>query len=773
MLRCGDDKLIRINENVCSTTDPNNLESNTPMVNEQSNNSPSTLPVKQRVEALLMRMTQDEKIGQLCQWSGAVAHIPESLAETIRQGNAGSVINEVCPDTANKLQRIAMTESRLGIPLLIGRDVIHGFKTIFPIPLGQAASWSPELIKAGAAIAAKEAKQVGVNWTFAPMIDISRDPRWGRIAESLGEDPYLCATLGRAMVEGFQGDGFTEDYGIAACAKHFCGYGAAESGKDYCTTNIPENEFRNVYMVPFKAAADAGVATFMASFSDIDGIPASGNQWLMKDVLKEEWQYPGFVVSDWESISQLMVHGLCEDSGACAKTAFEAGIDMEMASTTYLDNLAQLISHEQVDAACLNDMVSRILTVKFNLGLFDSPQDHAKALPEILPKNHLAIAKQAAIESCVLLKNSDQTLPLSTQELNRIAVIGPLAHDGFEQLGTWIFDGEEKHSVSVLQGIQDVAGEQCEVAYHRAMATTRSHQIDDLDAIKESVNNADVTLLILGEEAILSGEAHCRAEIDLPGCQESLISELASLGKPIVLVVLAGRPLTLETVLPSVDALLYAWHPGTMGGPAIAELLFGLADPVGRLPVTFPRKVGQIPIYYSQKQSGKPVTESNYVFIDDIPARAAQTSLGNAAAHLDTHFTPLFPFGFGLSWCQFECTELRLAESKITLNQTLDISVILKNMSSRDGIETLQLYIRDKVGSITRPAKELKAFKRVAVAANQSKQVHFSLTADDLAFYGRDKTFNAEPGHFTLWIGKDSSHGLTADFELLTEQHQP
>lgn len=731
--------------------------------------------IDERVTRLLSKMTQEEKIGQLCQLSGAEGWVPDHLRHAIQSGMAGSVINEVDVNTVNELQRIALEESRLGIPLLIGRDVIHGYKTIFPIPLGQAASWSADTVEKGAMVAAREAKLNGVNWTFAPMIDISRDPRWGRIAESLGEDPFLCAQLGTAMVKGFQGDDFTQDHAIAACAKHFCGYGAAESGRDYCTTNIPENELRNVYMVPFKAASDAGVATFMSSFSDIDGIPASGNQWLMTDILRDEWQFDGFVVSDWESISQLMIHGLCEHPWDAAKEAYNAGIDMEMVSTTYRDHLSGLMANGEVDGDKLDTMVSRILAIKFKMGLFDNPNNTAPGFPEHVDPAHLSIAKQAAIESCVLLQNNHSVLPLNARQMQKLTVVGPLADDGYEQLGTWIFDGEERHSTTILRGIEELVASQtdsqdCTVAYHRAMQTSRSDQIDQLEQIQQSVAESDAVVLVLGEESILSGEAHCRAELNLPGCQQQLIETLSSQNKPIVLVILAGRPLTLEAVIPHVDAILYAWHPGTMGGPAIAELLFGVANPSGKLPVSFPRKVGQIPIYYSQKESGKPVNDHNFMMMQDIPVRAAQTSLGMAASHLDTHFTPQFPFGFGLSYASYHYSNLRLSQHQFTVEETLNLSVDITNTSDVDGVEIVQLYIRDHVGSITRPAKELKGFKSIALKGGEQQTVNFALRSDDLAFYGRDRTFKAETGRFTVWIGPNSADGLSADFELIINE---
>jgi beta-glucosidase len=730
------------------------------------NSCAKTLEQSDMITGLINRMTTEEKIGQMSQFFGHGEHISEHLAQSIRQGRVGSVLNEVRLHTVNELQRLAVEESRLGIPLLIGRDVIHGFNTIFPIPLGQAASWCTKTVKQCAHISALEAATTGVNWTFAPMIDISRDPRWGRIAESLGEDPYLCSVLGVAMVEGFQGDELHKMGNIAACAKHFAGYGAGESGRDYSTTNIPENELRNVYLPPFKAAANGGVATFMSAFSDLNGVPASGNKWLMTDILREEWHYNGFVVSDWESISQLTTHGFSKDNKDAAYEAADAGIDMEMVSTTYLDHLPGLIAEGRIHVKQINTAVKKILQLKWQLGLFDSPYTDAKLLPKPLNSEHLQIAKDAAIKSCVLLKNDKNILPLSAEKLHSIAIIGPLVDDPYEQLGTWIFDGDAQNSQTCLTAIEKILSGKASINYVKAMQTSRSHDQTDFKQAIESAAGADVALLILGEESILSGEAHCRAEIGLPGCQEQLIEAIAQTGTPIVLVIMAGRPLTIEKVLPKVDAVLFAWHPGTMGGPAVADLIFGKANPSGKLPVTFPRKVGQIPIYFGQKHSGKPATEAAYVHMDDIPVQSPQTSLGMAATHLDTHFSPLFPFGFGLSYTQFSYQSLELSTKKLHLGETLSVRVLLTNTGATDGEEIAQLYIRDLVGSVTRPVKELKDFKRVKLAAGESEWVTFDLCTDKLAFYNREMEFKVETGQFYLWLGSCSQTGLRDEFEI-------
>jgi beta-glucosidase len=716
---------------------------------------------------LLERMTLEEKTGQMSQFFGSGNHVSEQLANAIRHSKVGSVLNEVNVHIVNELQRLAVEESRLGIPLLIGRDVIHGFKTIFPIPLGQAASWCVDSVKQCAHVSALEAATSGVNWTFAPMIDISRDPRWGRIAESLGEDPYLCSVLGVAMLQGFQGDGLHKKGSIAACAKHFAGYGAGESGRDYSTTNIPENELRNVYLPPFKAAADAGVATFMSAFSDLNGVPASGNKWLMTDILRDEWDYKGFVVSDWESITQLTTHGFTEDGKGAAYEAAHAGIDMEMVSTTYLDYLPILLAEDRINIEQINTAVMKILELKLQLGLFDNPYTNPDLLPELLNSDHLQLAKEAVIKSCVLLKNANNLLPLSPNSLKSVAVIGPLADDHHEQLGTWIFDGDAQYSQTCLSAIKHALLGLASVSYDKALQTSRSNDQSDFQQSIDAAIEADVVVLILGEEAILSGEAHCRAEINLPGCQEQLIEKISETGTPIVLVIMAGRPLTIESVLPKVDAVLYVWHPGTMGGPAIADLLFGKASPSGKLPVTFPRKVGQVPIYYGQKHSGKPATEDNYIHMNDIPVRAPQTSLGMAATHLDTHFSPLFPFGFGLSYTKFTYQNIELNNNMICIGDDLHISILVTNTGDMYGEEIVQLYIRDLVGNVTRPVKELKDFKRIKLAADASELVTFDLSTDKLAFYDRHMQLITEPGQFHLWVGGCSQTGLKTEFEII------
>jgi beta-glucosidase len=718
--------------------------------------------VEERARELVLKMSLTEKIGQLAQVNGGT----HGLREAIGEGRVGSVLNEVHVDEVNELQRIAVEESRLGIPLLIGRDVIHGFKTIFPIPLGQAASWDPSGVEEAARIAASEAATTGINWTFAPMIDITRDPRWGRIAESLGEDPHLCGTLGSAMVRGFQGDKLENPDSIAACAKHFAGYGAVEGGLDYSSANIPEIELRNVYLQPFKDALDAGVATFMSSFSDLNGIPASGNEFLMKQVLREEWNFEGFVVSDWESIKELTIHGYTADDREAAHEAANAGIDMEMASTLYAEHLPDLVEEGKVSMRQIDNMVFNILKIKFSLGLFDKPYTDPHHFPAPCNSNHMEVARRIATRSCVLLKNDHDTLPLSTEALGSLAVIGPLADDGYEQLGTWVFDGDSHHSQTCLSAIYSVVGDKADVRWVPGMQNSRCREEDFAEAVA-AAETSDAVVMFMGEESILSGEAHCRAEIDLPGSQEKLIEAVASTGKPVVLVVMAGRPLTLGKVIDKVSAILYAWHPGTMGGPAIADLLFGMESPSGKLPVTFPLAVGQIPIYYSRKNTGRPPSHDSITHIDEIDGKAAQTSLGMSAFHLDAGFTPQFHFGYGLSYTNFEYSDLQLSSQQVKMGETIKISAKLHNSGDRAAEEVVQLYTRDLVGNVTRPIKELKGFQRLRLEPGESGTVTFTLHTDELAFFNRNMERVTEPGDFHLWVGGSSDAELWSEFKII------
>ena len=732
-----------------------------------ANSRSSDLSVEQRIDSLIAQMTLIEKIGQMSQVNAGDGDPVQDLGDAIRQGRIGSILNQVNRDTVNELQRIAVEEGRLGIPLLVGRDVIHGFQTVMPIPIGQAATWNPDLVRDGARLAATEAASAGINWTFAPMIDITRDPRWGRIAESPGEDPYLASAMAVAMVQGLQGDDLTAPGTIAACAKHFAGYGESESGRDYATTNIPENELRNVHLRPFKAAVDAGVVTLMASFSDLNGVPASGNEFLMRKVLRDEWGFEGFVVSDWNSIPQLATHGLTSGDRESALEAVKAGVDMEMASHTYIGYLPELIRDGLVSEDVIDEAVANILRVKFELGLFKHPFVEDDRLPDVDREAGLAIARRAALQSAVLLKNDDATLPLAKDNVDSVAVIGPLADTPYEQLGTWIFDGDPQLSVTPLQGIRGLVGNDVDVRFVQALEISRSRSTEGFDEAVDVAASSDAVVLILGEESILSGEAHSRADISLPGAQAELVHRIRETGRPVIAVIMAGRPLTLTNIIDSVDAILFAWHPGTMGGEAIADLLFGVESPSGKLPVTFPRMVGQIPIYYSQKNTGKPPTPETAVLLDDIPVRAPQTSLGNTAYHLDGGYTPLFAFGYGLSYAEFGYSNLKLSESELAIGDTLAVSAEVTNRGSMAAEEVVQLYIRDLVGNVTRPVKELKGFKRVRIDPGETITVRFELQTDNLAFYGRDNRLVTEPGDFHVWIGGSSETELRGEFTVV------
>ncbi len=723
--------------------------------------------VDRRVDELLGQMTLAEKIGQMSQVNVGDSYIHDYLADGIRDGRVGSVLNVVDVDVVNELQRIAVEETRLGIPLIVGRDVIHGFKTVMPIPLGQAASWNPDVVRNGARVAAREAASTGVNWTFAPMIDISRDPRWGRIAESLGEDPYLASTLGAAMVDGFQGEDLTAHDTIAACAKHFVGYGAVESGRDYATTNIPENELRNVYLPPFKAAVDAGVSTLMTSFSDIDGVPATANEYLVKDILRGEWGFDGFVVSDWDSVRQLQIHGLTANDRESAYEAALAGVDMEMHGDAYAKHLAVLVEEGRLDEQLIDTAAGNILRIKMRLGLFENPYTDPGDFPHIADAHALETAREAALQSVVLLKNDHHVLPLSADKLRSLAVIGPLADAPYEQLGTWIFDGDRELSVTPMHAIHSLVHDRLDVRYLRAMETSRSRDTKAFDEAVSIAAESDAVVLFLGEESILSGEAHSRADISLPGAQAELVRRIRATGKPVVAVILAGRPLTLTNVVDEVDAILFAWHPGTMGGPAIADLLFGIESPSGKLPATFPRMVGQVPIYYNQKNTGKPPSPDTVVHIDDIDPHAPQLSLGMTAFHLDAGYLPLFAFGHGLSYASFNYENLAISTTELEIGEALTVSVEVTNTSAVTADEVVQLYVRDLAGNVTRPVRELKGFERVRLIPSEKRTVEFELHTDDLAFFGRRNRLMTEPGDFHVWVGGSSETELGTAFRIV------
>lgn len=716
--------------------------------------------IENKVETLLHKMTLEEKLGQMNQLSPWDF---EDLAKRVRKGEVGSILNVVNPEEVNKIQKIAVEESRLGIPLIVSRDVIHGYKTIFPIPLGQAATFNPEIVKEGARVAAIEASADGIRWTFAPMIDVARDPRWGRIAESCGEDPYLNAIMGTAMIKGYQGDSLNDPTAIAACAKHFVAYGAAEGGRDYNSTFIPERVLRNVYLPPFKAAADAGCATFMTSFNDNDGVPSTANSFVLKDVLRKEWKYDGMVVTDWASALEMVNHGFCTDGKDAAEKSVNAGVDMEMVSETFIQNLKQSIAENKVSIETIDNAVRNILRLKFRLGLFDNPYVVTPQTVKYAEK-HLQTAKTAAEQSVILLKNENQTLPF-TDKIKTLAVIGPMADAPYEQMGTWVFDGEKEHTQTPLTAIKEMYGDKVKVLFEKGLEYSRDKNTAGITRAVNAARQADAVVVFVGEESILSGEAHSLANLNLQGAQSQLIKELAATGKPVVTVVMAGRQLVIADEVKVSDAMLYSFHPGTMGGPAIADILFGKVNPSGKTPVTFPRMSGQVPIYYAQHKTGRPANPTE-MLIDEIPVEAGQTSVGCRSFYLDAGNSPLFPFGYGLSYTTFEYSNLSLASDKLTAQDTLSISFTLKNTGKYDGTEVVQLYVQDKVGSVTRPVKELKRFQRVTLKAGESTQVSLSLPVSELAFWGYDMNYTVEPGDFTLWVGTSSTEGLRKDFSV-------
>ena len=723
--------------------------------------------IEKKIDNIIKSMTLEQKIGQACLkgTSSRSKGLSEELKNDVRKGLVGAILNLTDPNLVFEIQKIAVEESPNHIPLLFGRDVIHGYKTIFPIPLGLAASWDMDLVEKTSKIAANESYSRCINWTYAPMVDIARDARWGRIAESPGEDPLLASRLGVAYVKGFQGNDPAVPGQILACAKHFAAYGAAEGGRDYNTVSMSESLLRNVYLKPFEAAAKAGAATFMSSFNDVNGVPASGSSFLLKKILREEWKYDGFVVSDWNSVTEMIPHGFAADEKDAALKSASAGLDMEMTSLSYAHHLKTLIAEKKISEKQLDEMVRNILRIKFRGGIFENPYFKDREKFSLLSADALQTAKTAASKSCVLLKNENQILPLKSNQ--KIAVIGPLADASREQLGTWIFDGNKEDSQTPLKALQNSFGAN-NVYYSAGLSHSRSLSEEGFAAAIAEAKKSDVILFFAGEEAILSGEAHSRANINLPGLQEKLIAELQKTGKPIVLVIMSGRPITLGAVLPKVNALIMAWHPGTMAGPAISDVLLGVVNPSGKLPVTWPKEVGQIPIYYNHPNTGRPADPKTFVAIQDIPIEAWQSSLGNNTHYLDAGYEPQYPFGFGLSYTTFSYENLKIEKAVLKNNNTekLNVSAVITNTGNDTGTETVQLYIRDITGSIVRPIRELKDFLQIELKPKESKTVQFSIPVSDLAFYNDKMELKTEPGDFKVWIASHAENGLEGDFKV-------
>lgn len=710
--------------------------------------------IESRVNALLAQMTLEEKLGQLQQLDGEANgnFRPEHL-DLVRRGRLGSTLNVRGVERTNRLQRIAMEESRLKIPVLFGFDVIHGYRTIFPVPLGEASSWDPRAVERAASVAALEAAAAGVRWTFAPMVDIARDARWGRIVEGSGEDPYLGAVMARARVRGFQGSDYSAPDKVLACAKHWVAYGAAEAGRDYNSVDMSERTLREVYLPPFKAAVDAGVGTFMSAFNDLNGVPTSANPFTLTTILRDEWRFDGFVVSDYESIKELINHGLAGNESEAARMALGAGVDMEMVSRLYNQHGPNLIKEGKLSEAALNEAVRRILRIKFRLGLFDKPYaDESRERTLLLSKENLAAAREVAARSMVLLKNERETLPLS-KTARAIALIGPLADSQLDMIGSWNGDGRKEDAVTLLAGLRAkvaASASATKINYAKGCDVTGDSTAGFTEAVS-AARESDVVILAVGESADMSGEAASRSSLDLPGRQLDLVKAIHATGKPLIVVLMNGRPLAINWMAENADAILETWFAGTEGGNAIADVLFGDVNPGGKLPLTFPRTVGQAPIYYNRKNTGRPPDANNKY----------------TSKYLDVPWTPLYPFGHGLSYTQFRLTNLQLSAQSIRPDASLTATVEVENTGRRAGDEVVQLYIRDVAASVTRPVKELKGFERITLKPGEKRRVQFTLTPEHLGFYNREMRFMVEPGAFKVTVGTSSEGGLEAGFEVV------
>jgi beta-glucosidase len=715
--------------------------------------------VDAKVDSVLKLMTLDEKIGQMNQYNGdwsATGPITKDgdKQNQIRKGMVGSMLNVTSAGHTKTLQEIAM-QSRMKIPLLFGQDVIHGYRTTFPIPLAEAASWDLEAIELSARIAATEVSAAGVHWTFAPMVDIARDPRWGRVMEGAGEDPYLGSLIAKARVKGFQGNGLGNTNAVMACAKHFAAYGAAIGGRDYNSVDMGLRQLHEIYLPPFKAALDAGAATFMNSFNDINGIPATANKYIQRDILKGQWKFKGFVVSDWGSVGEMINHGYAKDNYEAAMQASNAGSDMDMESRSYIQNLSKLVKEGKVKIAVIDDAVKRILKKKFEMGLFDDPFKFCNDEREKQQwdnAEHLNAANEMAKKSIVLLKNEKQLLPLAKQS-KKIALIGPLVKAIKEHLGFWSYDWDDDSMRinSLYDAVQKKLNNDSKLLYAKGCNINDNNTNGFAEAV-DIANQSDIAIIYVGEERAYTGEAKSKSNIHLPGVQEELIKAVMATGKPVVVIIGAGRPLIFNWAADSVTAILYTWWLGTKGAGAIADVLFGVYNPSGKLPMSFPRAEGQIPIYYNHYSTGRPA--------------ANDSDVNYVSAYLDLPNSPKFPFGYGLSYTTFGYSKIKLSKTQMQANEKIEASVTITNTGNYDGEEVVQLYIRDMVASVVRPVKELKGFQKIFLKKGGSKEVKFILSIEDLKFFTNELKYAAEAGEFKVMIGANSTDVQTQSFWL-------
>lgn len=713
------------------------------------------------IDSLMNKMTIEEKIGQLTLftsgWTTTGPTLKDDYKKDVISGRCGNIFNAHTVEYNRELQEMAVNESRLGIPLMFGYDVIHGYKTIFPIPLAEACSWDMDIIEESARLAAKEATAAGLNWTFNPMVDISRDPRWGRVAEGAGEDPYLGSLITRVKVRGHQQDNLFSNQTMAACMKHFAAYGAPEAGRDYNTVNMSERRLRELFLPPFKAAVDEGVATVMTAFNELNGIPATGNDFLLTEILREEWDFDGMVVTDYTSINEMVPHGYARNEQHAGELALNAGVDMDMQGAVYYNHLKNSLEEGKVRMENINQSVRYVLSLKYDLGLFDDPYkylDEKKEEEIVLSDELKEHALVSARESIVLLKNEKhegaKLLPVE-ETPKKIALIGPLAHNRKDLTGTWWASADTASIVTVKEGLEKQYPD-AEITTVFGCSTDGTGR-EEFDEAITAAENADLVIMAIGENKLQSGEAASRSDIDLPGQQKALLKAVHNTGKPIISVVMAGRPLTITWMDENIPAIIYAWHLGTRTGDAIADVISGEHNPSGKLVMTFPRNTGQIPIYYNAKNTGRPFDADNKY----------------TSKYLDVPNEPLYPFGYGLSYSEFEYANLKLDKKQLDLGSEIHVSVDVKNTGQYKGQEVVQLYLRDEVGSVTRPVKELKGFEKISLEPGEQKTVHFTIEPEDLKFWNADMKFTAEDGRFKVFVGTNSENALKSEFKYINQ----